>query len=41
MAEALLDPMVSIVAGSAVGIVAVDAVRFVQRILNRPTDRSS
>ncbi len=40
MAE-LLDPMVSIVAGSAVGIVAVDAFKLVQRLVGRASDRSS
>ena len=40
MAEALLDPMVSIVAGSAVGIAAVDGFRFVQRLFSRSTEES-
>ena len=40
MAEALIDPMVSIVAGSAFGIAAVDAFRFVQRLLARSTEES-
>lgn len=35
-----MDPMVSIIAGSAVGIAAVDAVRFVQRILSRSSEES-
>ncbi len=41
MTEALLDPLVSIVAGSAVGIVAVDAFKLVQRLLGRSADEAS
>lgn len=40
MAEALLDPFVSLIAGSAVGIAAVDAARLVQRFLNRSGDET-
>ena len=41
MAEVLLDPLISIVAGSAVGIAAVDAVKLVQRLFSRSGDQSS
>lgn len=35
MPEALLDPLVSIVAGSAVGIALVDMIRLLQRLRER------
>jgi hypothetical protein len=38
MAEALLDPMVSIIAGSAVGIAVVDALKLLQRLFARSTE---
>lgn len=35
MAETLIDPLVSLVAGTAVGIAGVDAVRRLQRLFSR------
>ena len=39
MAETFIDPLVALVAGSALGIAGVDAARRVQRLLDRLSHR--
>ena len=40
MPEAMIDPLVALIAGSALGIAGVDAARRLQRLYTRLTNRN-